>query len=75
MRRVCDVVLATGEGFDRRPAEPMPREVQRAHRDALIDHAHVREIGCEVGRQAIVPGAREQGDLDRRACCASARAT
>jgi hypothetical protein len=56
-----DVELA-GEGFNRRPAGAVPQEIERPHRDPSIDsrHAKFRDDG---GRQAVLPGAGEEGHL------------
>ena len=43
-----DVVLAAGERFDRRPAQPMPGKVERADRHAPIDDPHVGQLGRDA---------------------------
>ena len=63
MRRVSDIVGAAGHGLDGRPAEAVPRDIQRSYRDASIDDADARKLRGEVEDGAIFPGARKQGDL------------
>ena len=49
MRRVRDVERA-GEPLDRRPLEPVPREVEQAHRDARVDDPARRDAARAVRR-------------------------
>ena len=63
MRRVGDVVGASGHGLNGRPAKAVPRDIQRPHRNALMDDADAWKLGGEVWGRAIFPGARKQGDL------------
>ena len=49
VRRVHDVERAAGQLLDRRPLEPVPREVQQRHRDAPIDEGRAGNILATPG--------------------------
>ena len=59
-----DVMRASGHRFDRRPPEPVPREVERADRHAPIDDNRAIEVGRPL--EAVLPRAREDRQLQRR---------
>ena len=42
----------------------MPSEIQRADRNPPIDHAHAGQLGCDGRLHAILPRAREQGQVE-----------
>src|SRR5436190_14062984 len=50
---------------DGRPFQPMPEKVEESNGNAAIDEDGVSEIA--IGWQAILPGAREQRELELRA--------
>ncbi len=63
VRRVGDVVFTAGNGLDRRPAQPVPGKVQRRHRNPPIGDADSGQFCRKIGREPILPGAREEGNL------------
>ena len=62
-----DVVRAAGDRLDRRPAQPMPREIQGAHGDSAIDDPDAAKARHELLRRPILPGAGQQRELVTRA--------
>ena len=63
MQRMGDVERAARYGFDGRPAKTMPGEIEDGHRNASIDRFDRTEINRRM--QAVLPGARKDGDFRR----------
>ena len=64
MRRVRHVERASGQASIARPAQPMPRQIHDADRHAPIDDG--RAIDARLAREPILPGAREERQIERR---------
>ena len=60
-----DVERAAGDVFSWRPLEPVPRVVQDANGHASINGFRAGQL--RGWQQPILPGAREQGEIDRTA--------
>ena len=65
MRGVRDVEVGAGEAFSRRPFEPVPRRIQHGDRHAPIDEGGAGDLVVAV--DPILPGARKQRQIERRA--------
>ena len=63
MGRVRDVVFAAGDGFDGRPAEAMPHEIQSPDGNPPIDDPHAGQLGGQLGGWTILPGTGEDRDI------------
>src|SRR5262245_18480295 len=58
-----DVKRAARHGFDLRPAETMPGDIEDRERNPPIDRLDRAKIGRRM--QAVLPGARKDGDFRR----------
>jgi hypothetical protein len=62
VRRVRDIDGAAGQHLSRWPAQPVPRQIQDAHRHSPIDQGNIPQLANV--RQAVFPRARKEGDFE-----------
>jgi hypothetical protein len=57
MSRLNHVECPAGQGFDRRPVQAMPRQIEQSHGDPPVDR---QRAGNHFRRQPVFPGRRKQ---------------